>query len=248
MRYIIVEDEQIIASRLQRIISELRPDYTCLSIIPGVEEAIEKLPRCDYDLLFMDIELSDGNCFEIFEGLSVESPVIFTTAYDDYTLQAFKVNSVDYLLKPVKREELEHALTKFEHHLIKKEIPIAKISESFAIKSRPKRRLLVSVGNTFQSVKIEDIVYFESDGRYASISLSSGKSYLISKTLKQLEAELDETLFMRVSRNYIINIDFIDEIQRDASGRIKVLMKSKPPVPVLISQANRDNFLSWVEG
>lgn len=114
MRYVIIEDEQLIASRLRRMISEIKPEYQFVCLLSGVEEACERLPQRDYDLIFMDIELSDGNCFEIFDAVELLCPVIFTTAYDNYRQRVPVSGSVDYLLKPIRREELRDALLKFE--------------------------------------------------------------------------------------------------------------------------------------
>ena len=250
IRYMIIEDEHILGKRLERLVSELRPSYTMVERTAGVEETCELLPGLDLDLIFMDIELADGNCFEIFDSIDVKTPVIFTTAYDEYALQAFRVNSVDYLLKPVNKENLLRAIEKFEaNHLAghASQLDYKALAEELRPKQSRERRI-VSRGNSFMFVPLTEVAWFFSDGKYCELSTFSGKSYIIDDALGKLEEELDGKRFFRVSRSCILNIDAIVSIERHSAGRLKVTANPAPGHPVIVSQARREHFLKWLEG
>lgn len=246
----IVEDEHILGKRLERLVSELRPEWVMVSRTAGVEETCEALPDIDVDLIFMDIELADGNCFEIFDSIDVKPPVIFTTAYDEYALQAFKVNSVDYLLKPVNKENLLRAIVKFEtNHASGQALQIDYRALADELKPKQSReRMIVSRGNSFMFVPLKEVAWFFSDGKYCELSTFSGKSYIIDDALGKLEEELDGKRFFRVSRSCILNIDAIVSIERHSAGRLKVTANPAPGHPVIVSQARREHFLKWLEG
>lgn len=188
----------------------LRSDCHLAGWAESVEQAVLLLKQGNIDLMIVDIRLSDGLSFEIFEQIPVDIPVIFTTAYDEYAIKAFKVNDIDYLLKPIEENELEMALCKFERnnslHPVTPEF--RKLELEYLIKNK-KNRFLVQVGDMFHYVETVDIAFFYSEEKYTYLHLFSGKRYIINYTLEQLEYMLDNGVFFRVSRNCISNIKAI---------------------------------------
>ncbi|WP_185290581.1 LytTR family DNA-binding domain-containing protein [Chryseobacterium lactis] len=246
-KYLIVEDERLAFSELKRMVDRLRPDYHLLGRTESVLESVEFLQEQKPDFILMDISLSDGSCFEIFNHIKVEVPIIFTTAYDEYAIQAFKVNSIDYLLKPISEEELERALFKLEDlHFDKeqKEIGIRMVESS--LMKKVKNRFLVHSRDGYLYVESKNVAYFYSEEKVVMLHTFDNKRYIVNYTLDQLEVQLTEDVFFRVSRNCIANIKAIKGIKKAANSRLSINFDPECPHEIIVSRMRVQNFLEWL--
>ena len=247
-KYIIIEDERLAYEEIRRMMQRLRPDYTLAGWAAGVEQAVLQLAAGGIDLMIVDIRLSDGLSFEIFERTAVDIPVIFTTAYDEYALRAFKVNSIDYLLKPVEEQALEAALCKFgRNRLPHTTAPELKRLEAAYMTGSRKNRFLVRSGDTFQYVETSDIAFFYSEDKYVFLHLFSSHRYIADYTLEQLETMLDEAYFFRVARNCIANIRAVRKVSRYFGGRLKIFFSPACPHEVIVSRNRVERVLQWID-
>ena len=215
----------------------------------SVEEALRTLRKAVPDLLLVDIRLSDGLCFDVFERMPVNTPVIFTTAYDEYALRAFRVNGIDYLLKPIEEKDLERALAKFETNNLPN--PSSEEYRSLMtayLGSVKKNRFLVSVGDTFRYVDASDIAFFYSEDKYNYLHTFGGKRYIINYSLEQLEAMLERNDFFRVSRSCIAHIKSVRKVSKFFGGRLLVSFSPECPLEVIVSRSRADGFLKWMDG
>lgn len=247
-RYVIVEDERLAYEEIRRMMHKLRPAYELAGWAESVENAVCALQRGGIDLLLLDIRLADGVSFEIFEQCPVEIPVIFTTAYDEYALEAFRVNSIDYLLKPIGEQELEAALVKFERRCCLRSItPEYRRLETDYLSGGRKSRFLVQAGDTFYPVETADVAFFYSEEKYTYLHLFSGRRYIVSYPLDRLERMVDPAQFFRVSRNCIANIRSIKKISRYFAGRLAVKFQPECPHEIVVSRSRADEFLRWAD-
>ncbi len=246
--YLIIEDEVLAADELQRMMKKLRPDYHLIGVTGTIKETCEMLRNSSPDLLLSDIRLSDGLSFDIFFQMSTDTPIIFTTAFDEYAIQAFKNNSVDYLLKPIDEEFLERALAKFEKHqqiLISSEQikHVATEYQSHIIKTR----FLVQIGDEFRHVETKDIAYFYSEEKYTYLYTTQNKKYIIPYTLDSLQNMIDNKQFFRISRNCICAIQGIARCSRYFSGRLCVQLKPESPANIIVSRSRAADVLNWMD-
>ena len=198
--YVIIEDERWAYEEIKRMMAVVRHDYVMKAWAESVEDAVGALKSGAPDLIISDIRLSDGLCFDVFERVTTDVPVIFTTAYDEFALQAFKVNSVDYLLKPIEERELERALAKFErNNLVDPSSEIYKALETSYLGNVKKNRFLVSVGDNYMYVETSDIAFFYSEDKYVYLHTFKGRRYIVNHSLEQLEPMLERRDFFRVS-------------------------------------------------
>lgn len=249
IKYLLVEDERFAYEELKRMMQRLRPDYQLAGWAESVEQAVLLLKQGGIDLLIVDIRLSDGLSFEIFEQCPVDLPVIFTTAYDEYAIKAFKLNSIDYLLKPIEESDLEVALRKFERNsVLRSAAPQYKQLEQGYLAANKKNRFLVQVGDIFRYVETVDVAFFYSEDKLTYLHLFSGKKYIINYSLDQLETMLDRSVFFRVSRNCISNIKSISKSSRYFGSRLKLHFEPECPHEVLVSRSRVADFLKWVDG
>lgn len=248
-RYLIVEDELLAYEELRRMMRKLRPDYEFAGWAGSVEQAVCLLRKEAVDLMIIDIRLSDGVSFEIFEICPVEVPVIFTTAYDEYALEAFRVNSIDYLLKPIGEHELNAALDKFERRgsLHSATATFRQLETRFMSGGR-KSRFLVQAGDTFRPVATSDVAFFYSEEKYTYLHLFSDRRYIIGYQLDRLEQMLDRDCFFRVSRNCIANIRSIQKINKYFAGRLTVQFHPECPHEIIVSRSRAKEFLRWADG
>lgn len=213
MKVIIIEDEKPSARRLQRMLEGLNVKTDVL--LHSVEESIEWFKNNSHpDLIFLDIQLSDGLSFEIFENIEIKSAIIFTTAYDEYALQAFKLNSIDYLLKPIDEDELKIAVKKYKDRLPKQQPVSLDFNDIKNLLVNPiereyKKRFSVKVGQHIKLVNIDDIECFYSENKGTYLHTKDGRNYLIDLTLEQLENELEPHVFYRINRKFFVNINAI---------------------------------------
>jgi DNA-binding LytR/AlgR family response regulator len=250
MKVLIIEDEPATARRLEKILREIEPDTEVLDVIDTVEDSIsfflkEESPQ----LVFMDIHLADGNSFEIFEKARVKSPVIFTTAYDEYAIKAFKVNSIDYLLKPIKKEELSNSLRKFRN-LSMPAIPDYHSLLQLLRKEKPTylQRFVVKIGQVIKTIDLPEIAYFLVENSNVYAILQSGKRYLIDYTLEHLDQQLDPGQFFRINRSMIISYTSISGMIAYSKSRIKIELSPPYPKDVITSTDRSADFKSWLSG
>lgn len=249
MRYLIVEDERFAFEELKRMMTDLRPEYSLIKRTKTVTDTIVFLENSTVDLILMDIRLADGSCFEIFNHVRVDTPVVFTTAYDEHAIKAFKINSIDYLLKPFDEKELEAALKKFEHlYPNKQKFNLdSRFSDQFILNST-KNRFLISKGEYYDYVETRDIAHFYSEQGVVFLHTFQNKRYIINYTLDQLEQHLDKQQFLRVSRNCIANLKAIENIAKHFNSRLKLSFLPACPHEVLVSRVRVPAFLKWVDG
>lgn len=247
-KYLIVEDERFACEELKRMITKLRPDYLFAGHTESIEQTISFLQNNEVDLIMLDIHLADGNSFGIFNFVDITTPIIFTTAYDEHAIQAFKLNSIDYLLKPIDEGQLEKALFKFEN--LYQTAPVfadfKKIESLFF--SQSKNRFLIQKGDSYNYIETTDIAHFYSEDKVVFLHTLQDKRYIIDYTLDQLEQQLDKKMFFRVSRNCIANVKAIKNISRYFNSRLKLTFVPQCPHEVLVSRLRVPYFLKWVDG
>ncbi|MEZ0453703.1 LytTR family DNA-binding domain-containing protein [Sphingobacterium thalpophilum] len=248
MKYLIVEDERFAYEEVKRMITKLRPEYELEKQTKTVIDTIAFLKTSAVDLILMDIRLADGNCFEIFNHLEVTTPVIFTTAYDEHAIKAFKLNSIDYLLKPFNEAELEAALIKFEKIFQHVSYTASPKNYEQLLSVRTKNRFLISKGENYHYIETKDIAHFYSEDGVVFLHTSSDKRYIINYTLEHLEQLLDNRLFFRVSRNCIGNVRAIKNVAKYFNSRLKLSFSPVCPHEVLVSRVRVPDFLKWMDG
>jgi DNA-binding LytR/AlgR family response regulator len=253
MKYLIIEDEPALAKRLANLIAEIEPEATLLGMLDSVEEAVEWLSTHPHpDLLFLDIQLADGLSFDIFKQVEIKTPVIFTTAFDNYAIQAFKVNSVDYLLKPVNRDELKNAIEKFKQTGFQKNPADFDLSKLAAmLKSEPRKflqRLLVKFGSKLKAVGIEEIACFYTDNKTVYLHTFTNDRYPIDDRLDALEHSLDPQQFFRINRTAIINFGAIENMYAYSKSRVNVELKKPLTLSFVSSTERSSDFKEWLGG
>ncbi|PRX54826.1 LytR/AlgR family response regulator transcription factor [Flagellimonas meridianipacifica] len=251
MKVAILEDEPLAAEKLERYLQKYRGTIEVLNTIPSLEIAIPWIERNmdEVDLFFMDVQLSDGLSFEIFNTIPLNKPVIFTTAFDEFAIDAFKVNSIDYLLKPIKFMDLTKALQKLD--TVKSQYSNASRVQSvqeFVGKKAFKDRFLVKMGNHLNSISTETIYIFYAEGRDAYLINHQGKRYMLDYTLETLEEMVNPKLFFRVNRSFLININAIEDVLVYSNRRLKLMLKSKLDPEIIVSREKVSNFKKWFEG
>ena len=250
MNYIIAEDEKLTADRLKLMISSLRPGYNHLATFDTVSSAVKWLKQSSPpQLAFFDINLADGNCFDIFNQVNVTFPVIFTTAYSEYALKAFKVNSIDYLLKPVNENDLRIAIEKFENtRSIISPTDMSRVASMInQLSSSYKSRFVVKVGEHIKMISINSIAFFHSTGKATYIHNTSGYDYAIDQTLEQVELVVDPAGFFRVNRSCIISVEAIGDIVAYSSSRLKIVPNVKFDNEIIVSRERVQLFKKWLE-
>ncbi len=249
MRVVIIEDESLAAEKLHRLLNEADSNIEVLQILESVEESINWFSQNTMpDLIFMDIQLDDGISFEIFDSVKIDAPVIFTTAFDEYAIRAFKVNSVDYLLKPIELQSLEKAISKFKKIYSENISFEAKISQVFQQLSKNyKSRFFIKVGMRFQSVQVENICCFFVEERNTFLRTQNGKTYDLDNSLEQLQKLIDPNLFFRINRNYLVNINCINEIISYSTTRLKLKLKGVNSDNLIVSRDKVSEFKRWMD-
>lgn len=249
MQVLIIEDERPASQKLQRMLKELDETTEIAGPLESVEQSINWfMANPAPDLVFMDIQLDDGLCFEIFENISIETPVIFTTAYDSYALKAFKVNSVDYLLKPIDSKELEQAIGKFKMvHSVN--IDFSRIEDILKrIGPERKERLLIKTGMHYRSIPITDIHCFFINERSVFINTGGTNDYAVDFSLDRAEKMTDPNRFFRVSRNYIVNFTAIRDIIAYSSSRLKIIIEGRfRDNDIIVSRDRVADFKKWMD-
>ncbi|WP_378184888.1 LytR/AlgR family response regulator transcription factor [Aquimarina sp. W85] len=249
MKILIIEDERPAARRLSRMLETLgfKPE----TMLHSVTDSIQWFSTHPHpDLIFLDIQLSDGLSFEIFDAISVTSAIIFTTAYDEYALKAFKLNSIDYLMKPIEANELETAIQKFKKHFVSNEIQpfdVNTIKKLLQTTPEYKKRYPVRIGQHIKIIEISEISCFYSENKGTYIHTLEDRSYVLDTTLDLLENELDPRTFYRVSRKYIININAIEDIISYTNSRLQLKLKATANHQIIVSRERVKDFKEWLE-
>ena len=251
MKVIIIEDEKPAARRLSRMLSNL--DIKTHQMLHSVKESIQWfLDNPHPDLILLDIQLSDGLSFEIFEEIDIQSAIIFTTAYDEYALKAFKLNSIDYLLKPIEADELKVAIEKFEknsQHQTHQNFDIEQIKKLLVnpLDKSYKKRFTVKIGQHLKMINIDEIVCFYSENKGTYIHTQQNRDYLIDFTLEQVEEKLDQIKYFRICRKYLINIDAIKDIVSYTNSRLQLKLYHFDADDIIVSREKVKAFKIWLE-
>ena len=251
IKVIIIEDEKPSARRLKRLLSAV--GIEAQEMLHSVEEAVNWFKTNEHpDLILLDIQLSDGLSFEIFEQVVVNSAIIFTTAYDEYALKAFKLNSIDYLLKPIDDEELEAAIEKFKINRPEKHDLMVDINQIKKLLVNPldksyKKRFTIKIGQHLRIVDTEDIECFYSDQKATHAYTRDRKNYLMDFSLEQLEDELDPLKFFRVNRKFIVNINAINDIISYTNSRLQIKLNNFSELEIIVSRERVKEFRQWLE-
>lgn len=255
MNVLIIEDEKPAAKRLERLVLGHNEGITILAKIDSVKGAIrwfgENNPP---DLIFMDVQLADGLSFEIFEYVEITSPIIFTTAYDEYALKAFKVNSIDYLLKPIDEGELDNAFEKFNRLTITHKTDnsgfnsIEQITQAMTMLTRQyKNRFIVKIGEHIKAVSVNDILFFFSRDRATYCVTEEGKSYLLDNPLQEVVQMLDPQNFFQINRKYIISLKAVKDMVSFSNSRLKIILKHSDDDDVIVSRERVQEFKNWLD-
>lgn len=249
MRYLIFEDERFACDELRRMMRILRPSYTLAGWAQDVEQAVELVARGGYDFIITDIRLADGLCFDVFERQPTDAPVIFTTAYDEYAIRAFDLNSIDYLLKPVEEGDLADALGKLERNrLVRTGSPsFAGMAQAYISHTR-RSRFLIRIGDTFRYVPTADVTVFLSEDKTTYLCTAGGKRYIVDYSLDQIEPTLPAEQFFRLSRACIANIEAVGKVSRYFGGRLCVELRDGGTGKVIVSRKRAGDFLKWMGG
>ena len=251
MNVIIIEDEKPAARRLSRLLNELGVEVS--TMLHSVEESILWFNENEHpDLIFLDIQLSDGLSFEIFETIEIKSAIIFTTAYDEYALQAFKLNSIDYLLKPIDDEELEVAVKKYKNLKPQPEKLALDFEDIKKLLVNPlereyKKRFTARVGQHLKIINADEVACFYSENKGTYAATLDGRNYLLDITLENLETELEPKTFFRVSRKFYVNINHIKDIVSYTNSRLQIKVNRYDEQEIIVSREKVKDFKLWLE-
>lgn len=254
MKILIVEDEELAVKKLQKTLLSIDKMVEISGVTESIKSTVEFLNENPApDLILMDIELADGQSFEIFNLVNVKAPVIFITSYDEYALKAFKVNSVDYLLKPVQKDELEAALNKYKElkgdGASKNNQDINSLIRELQNKLQPKeyrKRFLVKQAQKLVSIEVEDIAYFYSDGRLNFFKTTDNRKFVVDYTMDELSEMLDPEKYFRISRSFYVSIDSIDQIHDYFGNRLLLHLKPAVDKEALVSREKVMDFKKWM--
>lgn len=248
MKVVIIEDEIPAAKRIEKLIREAEPSAEVITKLDSIESAVEWFSKNESpDLILMDIELADGQSFEIFKHVKITAPVIFTTAYDEFALKAFKVNSIDYLLKPIDKNELKKSIEKW--NLLKSK-PVNEELNSFIhslVNKKYKTRFLVKIGERLISIENDKIAYFISEDKYTSIVTHENKKYFLDNSLDELEKMLDPREYFRMNRQFIVPHKSIEAIHTHLNGKLKIILKPAQKEEIYVSREKSSDFKVWLE-
>jgi DNA-binding LytR/AlgR family response regulator len=252
MKILIIEDEPQAAQRLINLLKLLKPDVKLLASLDSIKQSVAWLNSNQTpDLIFMDIQLADGLSFEIFNQVEIKSPVIFTTAYNEYALKAFKVNSIDYILKPVDADELKGAFKKHEN-LIGSPTSTTKMMESISyamqmLTKKNKERFVIKVGEHLKTIETVDIHFFYSLEKTTFAQTKDGRKHILDYTLDQLEDLLSKDLFFRINRKYIIGLGSIQDMITHVNSRLKLALKSSDDNEIVVARERVQEFKDWLD-
>jgi len=247
IKAIIVEDEAVAARRMQVMLE--KESIQVLGILSSNQELTHYLSNApEAEVFFMDIHLNDGSVFETLQSVDLKTPIIFTTAYDEFAIKAFKQNSVDYLLKPIDQMELQEAIQKFKSVYQKKAaFDISALSELITQQAKSYRqRIKVKIGDKIKSIKIEDVVLIYSDQKITFLRTNDHRSYPLDISVESISSELDPSLFQKVNRAQIVNINYISEVISFSNSRLKVIVESTENYEIIVARERVKEFKDWL--
>jgi DNA-binding LytR/AlgR family response regulator len=252
MNILVIEDETLAAKKLINLLNELESNISIVQHLSSIEESKKWFSANESpDLIFSDIQLGDGLSFEIFQELNLSCPIIFTTAYDQYAIKAFEVNSIDYLLKPIK--SLQNSLEKYHarKEAWKTDSKAFDVNQLLSAinqaKNNYKSRFLVKLGNKIHTVKSEEIAYFYSDQKLSVLVDKNGSKYPMDNSLEEISQQLDPELFFRINRKYVIHLDAADEIKPYFKGRLKLKLNPDIDDDIIVSSEKTPSFKEWLD-
>jgi len=249
MTILIIEDEQLAAKRLLNLVIPYFPGAGIVDNLDSIQSSVNYLRNNPFpDLIFCDIQLADGSSFEIFNQMKLSTPIIFTTAFDNYAIKAFEVNAIDYLLKPIDVLDLEKAITKFQSRDVKQGVDIAALKSLINSNSKNfKSRFLVKYGEKIQSISIDQISFFFSEERITFLQTHDQKKFVLDGNLEKTEALVDPKLFFRLNRKYLISSESIEEISVYSNSRLKVRLRNCGDPDILVSREKVNAFKDWLD-
>ncbi len=248
MKIVIIEDEAVAARRLQKLVIALEPGVEVLAMLDSVESAVNWcIHNPSPDLFFMDIQLADGISFEIIEQVDIKAPIIFTTAFDEYAIKAFSVNSIDYLLKPIESENLERALKKFKLGNQKNNVDLKGIlAELITGKTNYRERFLVKKGDSFFPLMIGEIAYFYAEEKLVFAKTKTNQRFIIEYTLDNLEGIINPENFYRANRQFFLSIDAVIQVKNSFNGKLKAIVTPNAEEEIIISREKAQTFKNWL--
>lgn len=251
MKVVIIEDESLAAEKLERYLTKYDAAIQVLAQLPSIADSVEwlKVHQAEVDIIFMDVQLTDGLSFEIFSAVKIEKPVIFTTAHDEYAIDAFKVNSIDYILKPITFSDLSQALKKMK--ALEQQFSKAGVLEAAVHQvatKRSKERFLVRLGHHIHSVKTNEVALFYAEGRTVFLITQTGKKYIIDYKLEELTSLLDMGQFFRANRSFIVNINAIKDVLVYSNSRLKISPVVSIDKEMIVSRERVGQFKEWFAG
>lgn len=247
MNAVIIEDELPAARKLERLLKEVRPDIQVLTILESVKSAVEWFgSKPNPDIIFSDIQLSDDLSFEIFKQIEISVPIIFTTAYDEYAINAFNHFSIDYLLKPIRPEHLKRAISKIDKlSNFNTGIDFNSLVESIS-KREYKKRVLVYAGENIISLPINRISYFFCEDGISFIKTTGNKQFIVNESINELETECDPLLFFRANRQFLVSINSVQKVSPYFNQRLKLYLNPEPSTEVFVSKLKATSFKNWL--
>ncbi len=251
MKVVIIEDEHLAAEKLERYLKKFDSNIEVVAQQVSIEASVEWFRNHpdDFDVAFMDIQLTDGLSFEIFHQVKINKPVVFTTAFDEYAIDAFKVNSVDYVLKPITFTDISKAMNKLKSlQTIFGVQEAIEEAEKMIGKKKLKDRFLVKLGNHIHSIKTNEIALFYAEGRTVYLITNENKKFILDYKLEDLTNVLDATEFFRVNRTFIININTIQDVVVYSNNRLKITPKVRVEKEIVVSREKVSTFKKWFEG
>ncbi|MBO6661260.1 MULTISPECIES: LytR/AlgR family response regulator transcription factor [Roseivirga] len=251
MKVLIVEDESMAAKRLTNLLLKLEPDIEILDQLDSVKTAVKWLSNNQADLLFFDIQLADGLSFEILNQVNIQTPIIFTTAFDEYAIKAFKVNSIDYLLKPIDPEELKHALEKFHQNFRQPEPQqpnMAMLEQAMKMLTKQyKERFVVKIGEHIHTIPVSDTAYFFSQDKATFLVTEEKKRYIIDYTLEEVEGLIDPQDFFRINRKYLVSMRAVKDIVSYTNSRLRIILHQSDEMDAIVSRERVQDFKKWLD-
>lgn len=254
MKILIIEDENLAAKRLISLLQKIQPDAEILAVLDSVKRAVVWLnDNPAPDLLFFDIQLADGLSFEILEHVKVTAPIIFTTAFDEYAIQAFKVNSIDYLLKPIDPQELENAINKYHSRI--GVVPPAQVgidikalqSAMLQLSKQYKERFLVKIGEHIRTIEVSDVAYFYSQEKATYIQTIEKNRYIIDYTLEQVEQLVNPNQYFRINRKYLVSMAAVKDIVSYTNSRLRLTLIHTEDDDAIVSREKVQEFKAWLD-
>ncbi len=249
MNILIIEDEPQAAQRVEKLIKAIVPDVKIVGILDSVKGSVQWFnANPSPDLVIMDIQLADGISFQIFEQCQIKSPVIFTTAYDEYALKAFKVNSIDYILKPVDADELKGAIQKYKSLTAPPEKMLENIGYAVQMLTKKyKERFVIKVGEHLKSIEANDILFFFSLEKTTFAQTADGRKHILDFTMDQLDGLLDSSKFFRINRKYLVNVKSIQDMISHTNSRLKLILKTNDDPEVIVARERVQEFKDWLD-